>query len=185
MAQNVSKTLHFLLASEINMIHIIWKVQTFATNTQSLVMSGKNSHFPRYVIQGSYHFLGWSKGGPFCFSEQKGRGPELLRIKEGGPNFFLKKFLLLMCNSFLDSVQHFTLPYFMFIYNHIHGFVSTPDHSPCNLITAPFIIYVRGVFFQQGWTRIFSQKSKGGPECFCVCKGDTRKIGDRQLHGKA
>ncbi len=55
-------------------------------------------------------------------------------------------------------------------------FFSTLDHSHFNLITAPSIVCVRGVFFHWRGGRIFFPNQKGGPEFFRVGKGGPKFV---------
>ncbi len=93
-----------------------------------------------------------------------GGGTVFFSTPKGGPHFFLK---IIVQKFSAPSPQPFLLacflPYNMFIHNLI--FFSTMSHPLLSLFTAPFIVYVRGMFFHVGDQKFFI-KPKGGPQFF-------------------
>ena len=79
-------------------------------------------------LWGGPEFFGMLKGGGISFFSvgQREEGPEFLRFKEGGPKF---------SSNFFCANQIFSQP---------------PGQLLFNLITAPSIFYVRGMFFHLG-----------------------------------
>ncbi len=103
-------------------------------------------------------------------------------------HYLTKAFFLIFFCAFAATFL-FTIPHNMFIHNQ---FFSQPlEHSLSNLITAPSLVCMRGMFFHLGGdqnfftrpgggSRFFPHRQRGQPIFFTYAKGvGPEKIGDR------
>ncbi len=113
-------------------------------------------------VCGGTRFFWGGQRGQFFFSVGKRAGQNFLMVKEEG----LRQNL-----SLYHSSSHTICSYNQLFSQHT-------GHSLFNLITAPSIVRVMGMFFHLGRTTIFSRDKRGGPISLCMQRGGPEKIGE-------